>query len=133
MKTDVTTMATATTPTDEAFALLILENCYKRWVDQGQENDLTYKSAVEALYTRGKATGRNRRYEGWSKEGIQRFNELIGLVKTDRDDHADWDRNYLQKQQQQAGSGSKKRKSRTAPEPMPDAGMDDLFSGETAV
>lgn len=86
------------TPSDEALALLILENSEARW---SQEFDLEPSAAVEAktLLPKAKYTssGRNgsmkgftKKFSGWSAKGIERFNELLKLVKEDRIANGEW-------------------------------------------
>ena len=45
-------------------------------------------SKVSRKYTNGGASkadiGSSRRFQGWSTDGIKRFNELFDLVKSDR-------------------------------------------------
>ena len=49
---------------------------------------ITKNSDVNRKYTNGGASqaeiGSSRRFQGWSSEGIKRFNELFDLVKADR-------------------------------------------------
>jgi hypothetical protein len=77
-----------TTISDEALAILILENNFDTWCDMATKN-ITKNSLVLPKYTNGgTSTGENastRRYQGWSNEGIKRFNEYHQLVKTDRE------------------------------------------------
>jgi len=87
------TMASATSPTDEAFALLLLENSYDRWRAMAFSEDGT--SDEDTRYTRGKAVGGSRKYEGWTEDGRTRFNELVKFVKKDRLDNREWDHRYL--------------------------------------
>jgi hypothetical protein len=60
---------------DEAFMLLVLENQYELWM-----NSETTKVG------RGKYTenGPNKKFCGWTNEGMRRFNELIEEVRTNR-------------------------------------------------
>jgi hypothetical protein len=87
------TMASATSPTDEAFALLLLENSYDRWRAMAESEDGTSREVTK--YTRGKSTGGSRKYEGWTEEGRTRFNELVKFVRKDRLDNIEWDNSYL--------------------------------------
>jgi len=66
---------TRATVSDEAFVLLCLENMWGKW-----------HSTTGSKHDRGKYTngGSNRKYSGWSVEGIKRFNELLRLVVKNR-------------------------------------------------
>ena len=88
---------------DEAFALLIFENNYDRWLDMAIKDNWT-TSDVMPLYTTGgnasqtprnlqpnqvqKNTSRTSMYQGWSVQGIRRFNILYDLVYKERDSEA---------------------------------------------
>ena len=60
---------------DEAFMLLVLENQYELWM-----NSETTKVG------RGKYTenGPNKKFCGWTNEGMRRFNKLLEEVRTNR-------------------------------------------------
>jgi len=78
---------------DEALAILIFENNIDTWKDLYLKN-ITKNSTVRKKYTNGGSskgdTASSRKYQGWSSEGIDRFNELFDLVKADRSSaHAD--------------------------------------------
>ena len=91
------------TVSDEAFALLLLENNYNRWIDMGKTGNWLY-SDVHPLYTSGGnvkqtpkpnnvnksiskknfpnlgtnlSTPSTAKYQGWSNKGIKRFNYLF--------------------------------------------------------
>jgi len=70
-----TPLSEAMTVSDEAFMLLVLENNYELW-----------KDAASNRVGRGKYTenARNRKFCGWSDEGIKRFNKLIEEVRVNR-------------------------------------------------
>ena len=78
-----TVSTSCVTVSDEAFALLILENGWERFVFYASNEE---KNEVQKLppnlYTGRK--GGNMIYEGWSDDGIERFNELCSQVKSDR-------------------------------------------------
>jgi hypothetical protein len=74
-------MAKIASPTDEAFALLLLENAYKVWCDMAKEGNVDGTTLMKPKYTGGKASGGCRRYQGWSDEGIVRYNQLLTTVK----------------------------------------------------
>jgi len=94
------------TPCDEAFIYLVLENNYDRWMDMFEssrkaaaegnrlgKSPWEVKSLVKTRYTEG---GQQRpqvdngsdygwqQSKGWTDAGIQRYNELFGLVKENR-------------------------------------------------
>jgi hypothetical protein len=79
------------TKSDEAFGLLLLENFYARWTWMWENGVLKDKNreAPLALYTncgdtKGTGGSSNRKLEGWSRQGYERFNVLHGLVAQDR-------------------------------------------------
>lgn len=97
------------TVSDEAFALLLLENSWDRWCDLyakdptsllpkrgGRQRDDRLLSAVKTKYTQGghkyfasgdgSTTGStsSKSGKGWSLEGMLRYNELFDLVEADR-------------------------------------------------
>jgi len=91
------------TPSDEALALLFLENNEARW---SQEFDLDETATEEmkaslpkAKYTssgrNGSMKGFTKKFGGWSAKGIERFNELLKLVKADRSVNGEWFDNIL--------------------------------------
>ena len=58
-------------PSDEAFAMLVLENNVSKWMDELRNGEvITGTSIRRTLYTQGKEGQR------WSKDGIMRFIEL---------------------------------------------------------
>ena len=86
------------TVSDEAFALLLLENSYDRWTDlynktgeiplqrRGRQ-PRTCVSNVAPKYTQGGimyTTNFEKNKKGWSNDGIQRYNELFRFVQDDR-------------------------------------------------
>jgi hypothetical protein len=95
------------TPSDEALALLLLENNNLKWrqefdirennvlVGEDDGNAATLKIALNNLHSKYTSAGSNkqnigcttRRYQGWSRDGISRFNQLLQRVKADRNLH----------------------------------------------
>jgi hypothetical protein len=63
------------TVSDEAFMLLVLENQYKLWI----KTDST--KVGRGQYTKN---GPNRKFCGWTKEGMRRFNKLLEEVRGNR-------------------------------------------------
>src|SRR5687768_6509232 len=72
------------TVSDEAFALLSLENNYDTWMEMGVTGD-TKTSRVQCKYTNGgKSQGKiapSQHNRGWSNEGLCRFDELFYMVE----------------------------------------------------
>eukprot|EP00978_Attheya_sp_CCMP212_P019324 scaffold54017_cov48-Attheya_sp.AAC.1 len=62
------------TPSDEAFVLLVIENIWRIF------NEV---EDAEPMYTCKSSTS-NRRNDGWTNEGIVRYNELVTYVKKNR-------------------------------------------------
>ena len=116
------------TVSDEAFALLLLENSFDRWLDlfanhKGpvmQRRGLKqrgFQSDVATMYTRGgikyDRTDITQSVKGWSDAGISRFNELFDHVKEDREQNPDFERVWLEERksaQAENGATTKKRK-----------------------
>jgi hypothetical protein len=101
------------TPSDEALALLILENNEARW---SQEFDMVGSDESRVTLPKAKYTssGRNtsmkgftKKFGGWSARGIERFNELLKLVKADRSANGEWFDNILLERKQQQESTAK--------------------------
>jgi hypothetical protein len=133
------TMTSATTKTDEAFALLLLENNYEIWrhsvATTSDDGDYATETAdLKPKYTSGKKAGGSRRHEGWSEAGIERFNELTELVRKDRSDNKYWDKDYrnskLRESEAQARQSGNKRKRGPAPPQRAVPIHDDLFSDD---
>ena len=64
----------------------VLENNEDRWTDEW-EKGITKDSDVPAKWTnsgRVKGDGKTRKFCGWAKEGIERFNDLMIIGKKDR-------------------------------------------------
>ena len=81
-------MSKYATISDEAFALLILENNYETWMDMALTGN-TKTSKIPQKYTNGGMSqgkvGTSQHNKGWSDEGLCRFNELFDLVEKNRD------------------------------------------------
>ena len=83
---------------DEAFALLLVENSYDRWTDiytktggipKQRRGDRTRQcdSDIAPQYTHGGIKyelHQKTKTKGWTTTGIQRYNELFKMVQTDR-------------------------------------------------
>ena len=90
------------TPSDEALALLFLENSEYKWSmdfekkKKGEEVDVQDNN-VGTAPTKYTCAGQNkqqkgftRKYGGWKNEGIERFNEILKMVRQDRIDNGAW-------------------------------------------
>ena len=105
--------------TDEAFALLVLENIWDSWRDvdpqeyllkrrervepkkQAPEGSSTSQKRPRQKEIPGKYTEKHRnakRYRGWSEEGFARFNQLVRMVREDRAQRKEFEVNFLAKQ-----------------------------------
>ena len=122
------------TVSDEAFALLLLENSYDRWFDLYTSNpegvmqqrgikQRRFQSDVPTLYTRGgikyhKYQIKEGEKKGWSNGGIIRFNELFEMVKRDRtvNSHfeAAWLKTRNETQAEEGESVSKRKRTQVA-------------------
>ena len=71
------------TVSDEAFALLILENGYDYWLDKFKKYGTGIPIQYEFKYTKRQNQGSHTK--GWTKQGIDRYNVLCMIVKQDRD------------------------------------------------
>ena len=115
----VTKESQIATTSDEAMALLLLENSYDRWIDLWKLNGYDYpevtkgersnkkrnsKSKIVAKYTSGGIfykKGENdelshkSNLKGWSDDGIQRYNALYKEVLKDRKEHPGWFKEFL--------------------------------------
>ena len=104
---------------DEALAILIFENNFDTWKDMAK-NNITKNSEVARKYTNGGSskgdTASSRRYQGWSSEGIKRFNELFDLVKEDRQaPHAKLFEESFRQYCENGGANGKKKKMACTP------------------
>jgi len=91
------TVSELATPSDEAFALLLLENTWDQWStcdlaeykDKRKYNEVMGEwekcKPVYGKWTRG--AGGERRYGGWTENGVNWFNELCIHVNQNRTDH----------------------------------------------
>lgn len=89
------------TVSDEAFALLLLENQYDRWTDiyqqrkqrtveftvRSEKRTRRWESDVSPKYTNGGIKYKDKSptlYKGWKDDGIKRFNAICCKVAADR-------------------------------------------------
>ena len=71
-------------PSDEAFAVLVVDNCMDRWDNEDKDGGARTVDAPKAKKTvaNGKYTatdGGQSKYGGWSPEGLKKFNELKNM------------------------------------------------------
>lgn len=93
-------MSAAFRITDEAFALLMVENYYERWVKLAEEFKKTGKKETSGAKRKrlreipGKYTScsNGNVHGGWDDRGISRYNELCEVVKVYRMDKPAKDR-----------------------------------------
>lgn len=118
---------TICTVSDEAFALLLIENSYDRWQDiyttnggmpKQRRGDRTKQldSEIPPKYTHGgiKYTARETsQSKGWSDEGIKRYNELYALVSRDRLNHPNFMVKFKTKSQETVGAKTQKKEQET--------------------
>lgn len=74
------------TKSDEAFALLCLENNWDRWMDMCRRNDFKSSDVPPKFTSGGKnnGDGRSRQYMGWDAEATEVYNKRFLQVKKDR-------------------------------------------------
>ena len=124
-------MSEIATVSDEAFTLLVLENIWDVWtnvpmdewnktkelsrrrsIGRIEEQTESENGSVAATVIRaGKFTKDyvvGGRYRGWSIAGIKRYNDLLAIVKTNRDEYKEYDEDYMERAQEKYGS--KKRR-----------------------
>ena len=106
---------------DEAFALLMLDNYQERWIKEkmekkdkgngGVQQDKTVVRGRKGKYTAPKMG--NREFRGWSNEGILEYGRLLKMVRNDRRLHKEentlekWVRQQL-RMSRKVGDGSDK-------------------------
>ena len=83
---DPTTKCPYVSISDEAFALLLLDNYlvkWKYWCNVNRTTSNSYKWRPAGRYTSSNAG--QVEFGGWTNEGIMWFNELVKLVRTDHE------------------------------------------------
>ena len=119
------------TVSNEAFALIVMENHWERWLDiykksngdfhglktkrRNKDKTEKHQCATNILpkYTRGGIVFRSKRKnaddggKGWSAKGIERFNELFDMVIEDRRENPEFAVDWIAKEKR---SWKRKRK-----------------------
>ena len=114
---------TLITVSDEAFALLVLENGWEKWTKQHNEKTTNKKAKkdIKSLHTNDAREG-NSSFDGWKPEGLDRFNMLVYKVIRDRKsvEGKAFDKQYNDGllQASSAATRKKKRPPETDPEVM---------------
>lgn len=96
-------------PSDEAIALLLMENSWRRWRDLYKNDCRTHGVETPTLYTsEAKVRGA---YAGWSDQGKRRYNGLYRKVLEDRNSQVGkmMEEQYLE-YRQEMDQGRRKRK-----------------------
>jgi hypothetical protein len=132
------TYSSYVTISDEAFAILSIENNWDRWMAMAKAQAWkTSPVPTKWTVTRDKTSTpakrgnailgqenqpQARRYRGWSAQGINRYNQLFDQIRTKREapSFAHFEDKLLLHFQKQAESSSKKiKKQRREPPPLP--------------
>ena len=114
---------TLITVSDEAFALLVLENGWEKWTElhKDKTTDKKARKKKKSLYTNDVREG-NSSFDGWKPEGLDRFNMLVYKVIRDRKsvEGKAFDKQYNDGllQASSAATRKKKRPPETDPEVM---------------
>jgi hypothetical protein len=115
------------TVSDEAFALLLLENSFDRWLDvhikclgfakpNRGSKDRGFQSEIPPRYTSGGIkyanTDQVHSFKGWSDKGRRRFNALFDHVKQDRRDHQSFEADWLESRRAKQNSNKPVKKAK---------------------
>ena len=81
---------------DEAYALLLLENGWEKWSAIVRDNITCAKQlrAMKSVYTRVEREG-NTVFDGWSYTGLQQYNNYCYKIIKDRQTHESFDQDYI--------------------------------------
>jgi hypothetical protein len=69
---------------DEAYTLLLCENVYEKWLKIKPPQAGEVQTVVRGKYTDQGNGASNKKYKGWTAQGIQRYNQLYQNVKQNR-------------------------------------------------
>lgn len=87
-------VSTFVTRSTEAFAVLLMDNFREMIIERGQkEKEKKVKKGTLRAPTTAKAKYTNKgrgakKFRGWSKEGLQKYNSLMNKVRIDREEEA---------------------------------------------
>ena len=102
-------------PNDEAWALLVLENSWELWhqiADHEMRGEVLPKiQCKKTRWTSGAISA--SKYEGWGSEGMERYNNLVQMVRDDRNRNRQFDAEFLKKKKEEKDtqlSGKKRRR-----------------------
>lgn len=128
-RVDSVCMSRVATDTDEAWALLVMENSWEAWKQlAGSPNGKLPEDAVRKRTKWTNTGSQQSRSEGWGERGIGRFNELTKMVIEDREADQDTEEGYLQKKQIESDRlSTRKRKKRVDDEDKADV-MDSFMT-----
>ena len=138
-------------PSDEALALIALENGEEHWIDlftksngeirplrKGETRPKEWESTICKKWTSrrdDKGNTTESKDLQWSAEAIQRFNQIRALVVQDRKKHPEFAGNwvrYFKKKRREQAAGEKDTKTRPSKVRMVEA-HDDLFTANEDV
>jgi hypothetical protein len=87
------------TPSDEAFAIVVYENNYRKWYECYRTKTKPESRTEKALWTssgeRNKNGHTNKKYCGWAREGLEHFNECYKKVEKDRKGVPGFEKKFL--------------------------------------
>jgi len=105
-------MSGIATSTDEAWALLVLENSWDVWKQQAgsPSGKVELKEPLPTKWTNTSLLA--SRSEGWGRKGMRRFNELVRKVTEDRENNKGSEQLYMESKQDESDrkAGKLKRK-----------------------
>ena len=109
-KKSVVCMSEIATETDEAWALLVLENSWEAWRQQAESPTgiVELKDRKQTVWTNTSSLA--SRSEGWGEKGIKRFNELMRKVIKDRHEDKTTERLYLREKQEESDEVKSRKK-----------------------
>ena len=122
---DQTIVSKIATATDEAWALLVMENSWDLWKQMADAPDgrVEEKERMETKWTQ--AGNSARKNEGWGDKGIPRFNKLMRTIGPDRVRNSAVEIDYLKhKMETLCSRKAGKRKRQQEGEEAEDEGMD---------
>ena len=70
------------TVSDEAFAYFTLIRCWDSWESAMKNKEIPGKATKRSMYSLEKS---NKKYKGWTVEGLKRFDSIARFIITDRE------------------------------------------------